>query len=151
LDNALKEVLAEVEGDIRERGASVNIESPLGVALAHPPALKQVLANLITNGLKFVPPGVSPRLRIFAERNGDSVRLSIEDNGIGIPTEHHQRIFGLFERLHESQTYPGTGIGLALVRKGAERMGGCAGVESAPSQGSRFWVDLPAANREPAR
>ena len=76
--------------------------------------------------------------------NGHFVRLWVEDNGIGIAREHCERIFGLFERLHTSEAYPGTGIGLALVRKGAERMGGKAGVESAPERGSRFWVELPA-------
>ena len=68
------------------------------------------------------------------------VRLWFEDNGIGIPEEAHERIFQLFQRLDRS--YEGTGVGLAIVRKGAEKMGGRAGVESAPGQGSRFWLDL---------
>ena len=66
-------------------------------------------------------------------------------NGIGIAEEHCEKIFRLFERLHTPQAYPGTGIGLALVRKGVERMGGSAGVLSEPERGSRFWIDLPAA------
>jgi signal transduction histidine kinase len=73
------------------------------------------------------------------------VRLWIEDNGIGIAPEYHERIFRMFERLHSMDAYPGTGIGLALVRKGVERMGGRVGVESAGVGGSRFWMDLPAA------
>ena len=71
------------------------------------------------------------------------VRIWIEDNGIGIAAEHHERIFGLFHRLPDAQKYPGTGVGLALVRKGAERMSGRAGVESTPGLGSRFWIELP--------
>src|SRR5439155_847129 len=73
---------------------------------------------------------------------GEYGRLWVEDNGIGIAPEFHQRIFRVFERLHGSEKYPGTGVGLAIVRKGMERMGGRVGVESAPGQGSRFWADL---------
>jgi len=71
------------------------------------------------------------------------VRLWVEDNGIGIAPENHKRIFKVFERLHGSEVYPGTGIGLAIVRKGVERMGGGVGVESKIRQGSQFWIDLP--------
>jgi len=143
LEDIVNDVLTLVEGEIRSRGTSVEIVSPLGSVFAHLPTLKQILANLIGNGLKFVAPDRPSRLRISTSREQGFVRLWVEDNGIGIAPEHQQKIFGLFQRLHDAQTYPGTGIGLALVRKGAERMGGRAGVESNPGQGSRFWVDLP--------
>jgi signal transduction histidine kinase len=96
------------------------------------------------NALKFVPPNVSPHVRIHAESDG-LVRLWVEDNGIGIKPEYHHRIFRVFERLHTANQYPGTGIGLAIVQKGVERMGGRVGVESAPGGGSRFWIELPTA------
>jgi signal transduction histidine kinase len=67
----------------------------------------------------------------------------VEDKGIGIDVQNQKRIFYVFERLHGSEIYPGTGIGLAIVRKGVERMGGQAGVESQLGQGSRFWIELP--------
>ena len=102
-----------------------------------------LLANLVGNSLKYVEKEVRPRVRIWAEQYPDSVRLWIQDNGIGIASEHQERIFHVFERLHGSEHYPGTGIGLAIVRKGAERMGGQVGVQSQPGQGSRFWVQLP--------
>jgi signal transduction histidine kinase len=74
----------------------------------------------------------------------------VEDNGIGIALEHRERIFRAFERLHGAQQYPGTGIGLAIVQKGATRLGGQAGVESEPGTGSRFWVELAEAEEATA-
>jgi len=71
------------------------------------------------------------------------VRLWFEDNGIGISPEYQKRIFNVFERLHGVEAYPGTGIGLAIVRKGIEFLGGRVGVESILSQGSKFWIELP--------
>jgi signal transduction histidine kinase len=84
---------------------------------------------------------------VRAEPRDGLVRLWVEDNGIGIAPEHHERIFRVFERLHRSPDYPGTGIGLAIVRKAMERMGGRAGVESQLGRGSRFWIELPRADR----
>jgi len=144
LEEPLNELLSLVEREIRERGAQVEVLSPLGEVQAHAPTLKQILSNLISNSLKFTAPDRPPRLRIFTTRQPGSVRLWVQDNGIGIHPQHHEKVFGLFQRLHDGNAYPGTGIGLALVRKGAERMGGRTGVESEPGQGSRFWVELPA-------
>jgi signal transduction histidine kinase len=74
------------------------------------------------------------------------VRLFFKDNGIGIEPEHQEKIFGLFQRLHDNDTYPGTGLGLAIVRKGIERLGGTAGLRSGPGRGSTFWIELQDAN-----
>jgi signal transduction histidine kinase len=81
--------------------------------------------------------------------NGSALRIWVEDNGIGIEKEFHEKIFGLFERLHPSHAFPGTGLGLAIVRKGVERMGGRVGLESQPDHGTRFWVELPADAAKP--
>ena len=78
---------------------------------------------------------------MHAKSTRRAVRLIVDDNGIGIPEEFHDRIFKVFERLHGDDAYSGTGIGLAIVRRAAERMGGTAGVEPTPG-GSRFWIDL---------
>jgi signal transduction histidine kinase len=120
------------------------------VAFAHRASLQQALSNLLSNALKFVAPGVEPRVLLRSERKDSTVRLWVEDNGIGIAPEHRERIFGLFERLHPDKTAsPGTGIGLAIVRRAMERMEGSVGIEGAPGQGSRFYLELPLA--EPDR
>jgi signal transduction histidine kinase len=115
------------------------------VVLANEITLGQCLANLLSNALKFVGPGVRPNVRFWADKRGDYFRLWVEDNGLGIPTDQHERVFRVFERLHGAR-YPGTGIGLSIVRKGIERMGGKVGLESKPGTGTRFWVELPKAN-----
>jgi len=137
--------LAAVQADFEERGAIVELEDPFPRVLSDREFLFQIATNLISNAVKFVPAAVTPRVRIRAERRGASVRLWVEDNGIGIAPEHQDRIFLPFERLHASDEYPGTGIGLAIVKRAAERVGGAVGLESQPGRGSRFWVDLVAA------
>lgn len=138
----------QLSADIKKYGATVKVKKPLPTVTAHPATLTQVLANLIANALKFVAPAVKPAIAIRAERNAGNVRLWVEDNGIGIEPEHQERIFRVFERLHGMETYPGTGIGLAIVRKGIERMDGAVGVESTLGQGSRFWIELPLGRRQ---
>jgi signal transduction histidine kinase len=107
--------------------------------------LTQGISNLVGNAVKFVAPGVTPHVRIWAETidDGRMVRLFFKDNGVGIPAEAHESIFGIFQRL--SNKYEGTGIGLAIVKKAVERMGGSVALESAPDQGSTFWLDLQSA------
>lgn len=145
LRKEVTELLEQLDNDLQRSKAQVELEVASAIVIAHPGTLRQVLTNLVGNAIKFVHPERSPVVRIRTEPRPNSVRIWIEDNGIGIAEEHCDRIFRLFERLHTSQAYPGTGIGLALVRKGAERMGGSVGVESEPERGSRFWIELPAA------
>lgn len=106
--------------------------------------LTQCFSNLLSNAVKFVPPGTRPHVRVSAEQRGNWVRLWFADNGVGIPPEQHQRIFGMFQRM--SLGYPGTGVGLALVQKVVERMRGRVGVESREGEGSRFWVEFAKAS-----
>jgi hypothetical protein len=111
---------------------------------AHPTLLVQCLANLLDNAAKFVAPGVTPRIHIHTEPRGERVRIWLEDNGIGIDPAHHQKIFGIFERIGNLKNNEGTGIGLAIVARAVQRMGGKCGVESSPGNGSRFWIELAA-------
>ncbi len=123
--------------------ANVEITAPLPKVLANEAGLTQCFSNLLGNAVKFVRPGVTPHVRIHAETRDGWVRLWFDDNGIGIPTAMQPRLFKMFQRL--SKEYEGTGIGLALVRKVAERMGGRVGVESEVGEGSRFWMELKVA------
>jgi signal transduction histidine kinase/DNA-binding response OmpR family regulator len=142
LEEVVEEVLTQLEADIRGKEADVTVEKPLPQVMGHYATLVQVVANLLTNGIKFVAPGVRPRVQLWTEERDDRVCLRLRDNGIGIDPEYQERIFHVFERLHGIETYDGTGIGLAIVRKSIERLGGRVGVESTPGQGSTFWVEL---------
>jgi PAS domain S-box-containing protein len=143
-------VVDQMRDYLNSKKALVAIDPDLPPVRAHPLALSRSLSNLIENAAKFVPEGRAPRIWVGFERRGPRVRLLVEDNGIGISPEYHERIFGLFERLHEPDVYPGTGIGLAIVKRAAEKMGGTAGVHSDPGHGSQFFVELDAAPPEPA-
>jgi len=169
LSNVIGQALSQLHAELQERQALVTVEEPFPQVMAHRTTLFQVVANLLSNAIKFVAPDVQPQVRIWTEEReegkvGDGeiasgetssaiadtpykwVRLSVEDNGIGIAPEYQERIFRVFERLHGTETYAGTGIGLAIVRKGMERLGGRVGLESQPNQGSRFWIELPKAS-----
>ncbi|MHB1333735.1 MAG: sensor histidine kinase [Sulfuriferula sp.] len=143
LAKIVAEAIAQLQAQITEHHASISIIGSLPDAVGHRATLVQVIANLLSNAIKFVAPATPPLVHISAETLENSVRLCIDDNGIGIPAEHAERIFKVFERLHGIETYPGTGIGLAIVRKGMERMGGRAGVTAKENNGSRFWIELP--------
>ena len=143
LGRVVGDVRVQLAGMLTERVAEVIVDEPLGSVRGHFGTLAQVIGNLVSNAAKFVAPGAAPRVRVRSEARGSVVRLWVEDNGIGIAPQYHERIFRLFERLHGSDAYPGTGVGLAIVKRGVERMGGKAGLESEPGQGARFWIELP--------
>jgi PAS domain S-box-containing protein len=142
-------VVEQMRDYLDERGALVAIDPDLPPVLAHPLALSRSISNLIENAAKFVPEGRIPRIWVGFEREGSTLRLLVEDNGIGIAPQYQERIFGLFERLHPPEEYPGTGIGLAIVKRAAEKMGGRAGVRSVPGQGSQFFLELQLAPEDP--
>jgi PAS domain S-box-containing protein len=142
LETMVDEACGALEIEVKDLGGEIAVERPLGRVLAHRAVLGQIVTNLLSNAVKFTKPDTPPRVRVRSEKAHGRVRLWVEDNGIGIASEHRERIFRAFERLHGVQQYPGTGIGLAIVQKGAARLGGQAGVESEPGAGSRFWVEL---------
>jgi PAS domain S-box-containing protein len=140
-DEVATHAIAGLQAMIDESRATVILD-PLGEAMANSTVLEQVVTNLLTNALKFIKPGAAPHIHLWSERRGERLRLFVRDSGIGISPQHLERIFKIFERL-DPRHYPGTGIGLAIVHKSVQRMGGTVGVESQPGEGSTFWVELP--------
>lgn len=134
------------EAQTAEAAARVQIEiiPPLPPVLANAALLSKTVGHLVQNALKFMAPGVTPRVQIRAEPLEGWVRLKVCDNGIGIAPEFHGEIFRAFQRLAPAQGV-GTGMGLAIVQKAVERMRGRVGLESEPGKGSCFWVELPQA------
>jgi PAS domain S-box-containing protein len=145
VEQLVREIIHE-RPELHEPKAQVTIEGRLPEVIGHDALLTQILTNLLDNAVKFVAPGTKPDVRVFGETIGDKVRLCVRDNGIGIDVEAQRRLFAIFERLPTVGRYQGTGVGLAIVRKAAERMNGRVGVESLTGQGSTFWVELPNAN-----
>jgi hypothetical protein len=143
IDEAVKDAIAQIDYDLREKKARLQVKRSRYRVLGHQPMLVQVVCNLLANAVKFCADGITPEVIVREERRGDFIRVWIEDNGIGIAPEHCERIFRIFERLHDRDKYSGTGIGLAIVQKAITRMGGKVGVESEPGRGSRFWFELP--------
>jgi PAS domain S-box-containing protein len=129
--------------DLQKWKGEIHIESPLPVVMGNDAALTQCFSNLLRNAVKFVQPGAVPKVRVWGEKTENRARIWVEDKGIGIPLHAQRRIFDMFQRA--TAGYEGTGIGLAIVRKVAQRMGGSVGVESEEGEGSRFWVELVAA------
>lgn len=144
LDKLVHEVVQQYP-ELRPENADIFVEGELPDVIGHEPSLTQVFSNLLTNAVKFVSPGVRPRVRVRFAENGGRVRVVVEDNGIGVKPELQAKLFRMFERLHPEKHYEGTGIGLAIVRKAIERMNGSVGVESDGDAGARFWFELPAA------
>jgi light-regulated signal transduction histidine kinase (bacteriophytochrome) len=146
LGGVVKTVLRDLEAQVAESGARIDIDYPLPAVWANATILVQVIANLVSNAIKFVDKGVAPHIHIGAAREGMAVRLSIADNGIGIAPEHREHVFGVFERLHGHERYPGTGIGLAIVKKGLERIDGSVRIVGREGGGSIFELSMPAAD-----
>jgi PAS domain S-box-containing protein len=141
VEKLLKDILQD-RPEWTEPKAKVTIESPLAWVMGDGASLTQCLTNLLDNAIKFLPRGVTPEIRIFSHRSGSRVSLCVADNGIGIPETAQPRIFDLFQRAHNG--YEGYGIGLAIVRRAADRMQGTVSVSSVPGKGSTFCLELPA-------
>ena len=143
LDQVVRDAVEQLELAGEGGGFQLETAGTLPKARGDHAVLVQVVLNLISNAVKYVAPGVTPKLRIWAEQADAKVRLFVQDNGIGIASEDQERIFKVFERLHGVETYKGTGIGLAIARKALTRLGGRIGVQSRLGEGSRFWIELP--------
>ena len=128
---------------IAERSAKI-ISDPLPHTISDAGMMTQVLQNLIGNAVKFSKPGESPVVQVSAKREGNELIFSVRDNGIGFESKYAERIFVIFQRLHQVGAYPGTGIGLAICQRIVEAHGGRIWAQSEPGNGSTFSFTLPA-------
>jgi signal transduction histidine kinase len=142
LRDLIENLVKHYEPRLIAENARIEIAGDFPTITANRAVLHNALLNLVENALKFRNPAREAYVRFRGAPNGEKLRLWVEDQGIGIAPEHHERIFGVFERLHGREV-PGNGIGLAMVRRWIGRMQGSVGVESSFGQGARFWIDLP--------
>ena len=142
-NEALNIALANLGGAISECGAQISAET-LPSLPVHGMHLQQIFQNLIGNAIKYRSPDRQPLVHIGVERQDGHWLFAVTDNGIGIDPEYRENIFGLFKRLHTSDKYSGTGIGLAICQRIVDRYQGRIWVESEPGRGSIFRFKLPA-------
>jgi len=141
---ALVELLvAERVDEINERGVTVSVEMDCEAFTTDTEGLTQALRNLLDNALKFTRSVPEPRIEIGGRQAEKGCMLWVHDNGIGFDMQFHDRIFEVFQRLHRAEDYPGTGVGLAIVRKAMERIGGRVWAESRPGEGATFYLEIP--------
>lgn len=143
LRDCINDVLADLSAEIRQSGATIEVGT-LGEVTGYRKQLRILLQNLIANALKYRKADTSPHIRIAFSEQGPSgdARLTVSDNGIGIAPEHHERIFGLFQRLHRHDEYAGTGLGLCTCLRIARNHNGEISVKSASGEGTTFTVTL---------
>ncbi len=151
LNRIVEEVLGDLEVAIEEAGVHLEV-GDLPTADADPSQMRQLLQNLVSNAIKFRRPGERPVVRIRGlngvaggtdrEDDDDTVRFAVEDDGIGFEPQYADRIFNVFQRLHGRTAYEGTGVGLAICMKIAERHGGTITATGHPGEGARFVVSM---------
>jgi two-component system sensor kinase FixL len=147
LDDVVRDAVTDLEAAIRKIEAHVEIDR-LPTVMGDPSQLRHLFKNLIANSLKYHRPGVKTVIRIYGEENNGRCKISVEDNGIGFDQDYLEKIFQPFQRLHGRTEYPGTGVGLAICKKIAERHHGAITAKSTPGKGSTFIVTLPGGQRD---
>ncbi|WP_256380746.1 sensor histidine kinase, partial [Stutzerimonas stutzeri] len=148
LDGVLDDVLIDLESSIEQADACIERE-PLPHVMGDVSQLRQVFQNLLSNALKFRDPLQTPRIRIYSEPSASKgLAVCVADNGIGFDEKYLPKIFNPFQRLHGREAYPGTGIGLAIVKKIVERHGASISATSAPGKGCVFRVTFPLGDTE---
>jgi two-component system CheB/CheR fusion protein len=154
LNEVLDQVCSDLEVAIRERAVVIDCD-PLPPINAVPGQIRQVFQNILSNAIKFTAPDTMPQIRIHCRRvaskqidaptneAGEYIQLNIQDNGLGFSAEYASKIFIIFQRLHGKDKYPGTGIGLAIVKKIMDVHQGLVGVSSEPGKGTTFKLLFP--------
>jgi light-regulated signal transduction histidine kinase (bacteriophytochrome) len=144
----IERVLHDLQLEILDAGATMHVPASLPTVYYPEVRLTQIFSNLLSNALKFTA-GKAPVITIGCEELARYYRFTVCDNGIGIAPEHFGRIFEIFKRLHTREEYPGTGVGLTIVKKIVESYGGQIGVESTLGEGSTFWFTIPKTEEPP--
>jgi light-regulated signal transduction histidine kinase (bacteriophytochrome) len=148
----LNDVLDRVTGDLASRmaesQAQIKIADDLPTVRGDETLLSQIFTNLLDNALTYHRAGVPPEIVVNYEEDADHIIVSVADQGIGIPPQFGDKVFNIFQRLHSQDEYPGTGIGLSIVKKAAEMLSGRVWMESAEGEGTTFYVQLPAASEQ---
>ena len=142
VSRVVDEAIGLLGAEIGRRSASIQADADLGEVLGHEATLIQVMLNLLSNAVRYGKPDAPPMIKVSKTVRGDRLRISVTDNGIGISPKYHQKIFQIFERVPTASTADCTGVGLAIVAKAIERLGGAVGVDSEPGAGSTFWFEL---------
>jgi signal transduction histidine kinase len=143
LPELIDSVLLQYSDEVQRRHVQLSVQVEMLRLRVDADGLLLALRNLFENALKYSRERQHPHIQVQAKRNDLGVVLSVADNGIGFEMEYHDHIFKIFQRLHRDDQYPGTGIGLALVRKAVERIGGRVWAESRPGEGATFNIQLP--------
>jgi light-regulated signal transduction histidine kinase (bacteriophytochrome) len=142
LATVVDQVRDDLAAEIAERGAQLDI-GPLPQLVGDEPRIRQVMQNLIANGIKFCPADRPPQIAVSASRLSGGWRIDVRDNGIGVDPRFASRVFGMFQRLHSDDDFPGTGIGLAICQRIVERHGGRIWVDGYEGEGSTFSFTIP--------
>jgi PAS domain S-box-containing protein len=140
LDRLVQDILTQYP-TFQDAQLSIEVLRPLEPVMGNESGLTQVISNLLTNAVKFTSPDRPQKIRVWTEAKEFTVRLWIEDNGIGIDSENHLRIFKMFEQV-DGKRFEGTGMGLAIAAKGVEGMQGSIGLESNLGSGTKLWIEL---------
>jgi PAS domain S-box-containing protein len=143
LSGLVSEISRNMQGRLVEIHGILDVSQDLPVVMGDQTLLSQVFTNLLENAFTYHKPDVPPQVSVTVHSKDKQVVVAVRDNGIGIPLEYQEKIFNMFQRLHSEEEYPGTGIGLATVKKSVELLGGSVWVESTPGKGSTFFVRLP--------
>ena len=144
LQPLIESIVAEHMDEIKRRNVALVIDVERVTLHLDAEGLSLALRNLIQNALKYTRDAFAPRVEISAQRAAGGLTISVRDNGVGFDMQYHDKIFKVFQRLYREEEYPGTGIGLALVRKAIDRIGGRVWAFSKPGDGATFFVELPA-------
>ena len=143
LGSIVKSLVEEKKREGAEHPVQFVIDVNGAIVMADASGLAQSLRNYLDNAIKFSGKVAEPRIEVGSKENAESCLLWVRDNGIGFDMQYHDQIFDIFQRLNVAEDYPGTGIGLAIVRKAMERMGGRAWAKSEPGQGATFYLEIP--------